>query len=138
DTWAHKSPLISLTDRGHLRCEIQRSFRELLLTCVQSRQDRMAVLVACNNDSIPAIVCRGGPVSVEGVMDPIQRFSLWFRAAVERSPGSWFDPSAMTLATCGRNGDVTARMVLLKNPRPISIRVRGRPNWQRPHRCNPQ
>jgi hypothetical protein len=48
------------------------------------------------------------------LMDPIQRFSLWFRAAADRSPGSWFDPSAMTLATCGRNGDVTARMVLLK------------------------
>jgi len=47
-------------------------------------------------------------------MDPIQRFSLWFHAAVARSPGSWFDPSAMTLATCGRNGDVTARVVLLK------------------------
>jgi pyridoxamine 5'-phosphate oxidase len=47
-------------------------------------------------------------------MDPIQRFSLWFRAAVERTPGPWFDPSAMTLATCDRNGDVTARMVLLK------------------------
>src|SRR5690349_14252413 len=47
-------------------------------------------------------------------MDPIQRFSLWFHAAVARSPGSWFDPSAMTLASCGSNGDVTARVVLLK------------------------
>jgi pyridoxamine 5'-phosphate oxidase len=47
-------------------------------------------------------------------MDPIQRFSLWFRAAVNQSPGSWFEPSAMTLATSGRNGDVTARIVLLK------------------------
>jgi pyridoxamine 5'-phosphate oxidase len=47
-------------------------------------------------------------------MDPLQRFSLWFRVAVDRSPGSWFDPSAMTLATSARNGDVTARMVLLK------------------------
>src|SRR5207249_4763222 len=41
-------------------------------------------------------------------------FSLWFRAAVDQSPGFWFDPSAMTLATSGRNGDVTARMVVLK------------------------
>ena len=48
------------------------------------------------------------------LMNPIQRFALWYRAAADRSPGSWFDPSTMTLATCGRNGDVTARMVLLK------------------------
>jgi len=47
-------------------------------------------------------------------MDPIERFSLWFRAAVDQSPGFWFDPSAMTLATSGRNGDVTARIIVLK------------------------
>jgi pyridoxamine 5'-phosphate oxidase len=47
-------------------------------------------------------------------MDPIQHFSLWFRAAVDRSPGAWFDPSAMTLATSAKNGHVTARVVLLK------------------------
>ena len=52
---------------------------------------------------------RGG-----STVDPIQRFSLWFGAAVNRSPGPWFNPSAMTLATCGRSGDVTARMVILK------------------------
>jgi pyridoxamine 5'-phosphate oxidase len=46
--------------------------------------------------------------------DPIQRFSLWLRAAVERSPGNWFDPTAMTLATSGEGGYVTARIVLLK------------------------
>jgi len=48
------------------------------------------------------------------IQDPIQRFSLWFRAAVDRSPGPWFEPSAMTLATSGRSGDVSARIVLLK------------------------
>ena len=52
---------------------------------------------------------RGG-----SAVDPIQRFSLWFGAAVNRSPGPWFNPSAMALATCGRSGDVTARMVILK------------------------
>ena len=48
------------------------------------------------------------------VNDPIRRFSLWFRAAAKRSPGPWFDPTAMTLATTGKRGDVTARIVLLK------------------------
>ena len=47
-------------------------------------------------------------------MDPIQKFSLWFRAAVDRSPGPWFDPSAMTLATSSKRGEVTARVVLMK------------------------
>jgi pyridoxamine 5'-phosphate oxidase len=47
-------------------------------------------------------------------MDPIDRFTLWYAAAVHRSPGRWFDASAMTLATAGKSGDVTARMVLLK------------------------
>ncbi len=47
-------------------------------------------------------------------MDPIRHFSLWFRSAMDRSPGPWFDPTAMTLATSGRNGEVTARIVLLK------------------------
>jgi pyridoxamine 5'-phosphate oxidase len=47
-------------------------------------------------------------------VNPFQHFSLWFRAAVKRSPGTWFDPTAMTLATSSKSGDVTARMVLLK------------------------
>lgn len=46
--------------------------------------------------------------------NPIQRFSLWFRTAVERAPGTWFDPTVMTLATSSKGGNVTARMVLLK------------------------
>src|SRR5262245_29176686 len=48
------------------------------------------------------------------LVNPIRHFSLWFRAAVTRSPGKWLDPSAMTLATSNKSGDVTARMVLLK------------------------
>ncbi len=53
-------------------------------------------------------------VAMPEVNDPIRRFSLWFRAAAKRSPGPWFDPTAMTLATTGKRGDVTARIVLLK------------------------
>ena len=47
-------------------------------------------------------------------MDPIRKFALWFRTAVEESPAEWNDPTAMTLATSDKNGRVTARMVLLK------------------------
>jgi len=45
--------------------------------------------------------------------DPLRLFSVWFRAAVKRSPDS-LDPVAMTLATAGRDGHVTARIVLLR------------------------
>src|SRR5215467_6419300 len=51
-------------------------------------------------------------------LDPIQRFSLWFRSAIARCPGSWLDPSSMTLATSTKNGEVSARIVLLKNHGP--------------------
>ncbi len=47
-------------------------------------------------------------------MDPIRKFALWFRTAVEESPAEWNDPTAMTLATSDKSGRVTARMVLLK------------------------
>jgi pyridoxamine 5'-phosphate oxidase len=46
--------------------------------------------------------------------NPIRHFSTWFRTAVRRSPDSWFDPTAMTLATSNKAGNVTARVVLLK------------------------
>src|SRR6267142_6605517 len=46
--------------------------------------------------------------------NPIRHFSTWFRTAVRRSPDSWFDPTAMTLATSNKAGNVTARIVLLK------------------------
>lgn len=49
-----------------------------------------------------------------GQLNPIRHFSLWYRAAARRAPGAWFDPTAMTLATAGKGGDVTSRMVLLK------------------------
>jgi pyridoxamine 5'-phosphate oxidase len=46
--------------------------------------------------------------------DPIEQFRVWFDAAVEASPGEWFEPNAMTLATADSSGAVTARVVLLK------------------------
>ena len=46
--------------------------------------------------------------------DPIQRFSVWLRTAAKRTPGPFFDATAMTLATSGKDGQPAARMVLLK------------------------
>ena len=46
--------------------------------------------------------------------DPIEQFRVWFDAAVQASPGEWFEPNAMTLATADSSGVVTARVVLLK------------------------
>jgi len=45
---------------------------------------------------------------------PMEQFRRWFRMAVDQCPESWLDPTAMTLATSSRDGDVTARIVLLK------------------------
>jgi pyridoxamine 5'-phosphate oxidase len=45
--------------------------------------------------------------------NPIKHFSSWFRTAAERPPES-LDPTAMTLATSSKQGNVTARTVLLK------------------------
>jgi pyridoxamine 5'-phosphate oxidase len=47
-------------------------------------------------------------------VNPIRHFARWYRAAVARSPETWFDPTAMTLATSDGRGEVTARIVLLK------------------------
>ena len=43
--------------------------------------------------------------------DPIRQFKLWFDAALK---AGLEDPNAMTLATAGRNGKPSARIVLLK------------------------
>jgi len=48
-------------------------------------------------------------------VDPIRKFSLWFAAAIKERPGDWYDPTAMTLATSTTDGQVSARMVLLKS-----------------------
>ncbi len=45
---------------------------------------------------------------------PFRAFKDWFQVAVQRVPGSWFEPNAMTLSTAGSDGHVTARTVLLK------------------------
>lgn len=44
---------------------------------------------------------------------PMQQFDGWFREAVDKTPGRWIEPNAMTLSTCV-NGFVTSRTVLLK------------------------
>lgn len=54
--------------------------------------------------------------------DPIKQFRVWFDAAVDDSPGDWFEPNAMTLATADSTGAVTARVVLLKGLEQGSIR----------------
>ncbi len=46
--------------------------------------------------------------------DPLVLFAAWFDDARENSPGDWFETNAMTLATSGGEGDVSARIVLLK------------------------
>lgn len=54
--------------------------------------------------------------------DPIEQFRVWFADAVAASPGEWFEPNAMTLATADTSGAVTARIVLLKGLEQGSIR----------------
>ena len=47
--------------------------------------------------------------------NPVEEFRSWFRMATDQRPGDWYDPTAMTLATSGKDGTVTARLVLLKD-----------------------
>ena len=47
------------------------------------------------------------------IRDPVEQFHQWFQMAVDRCPGDWFDPTAMTLATASPDGEVTARIVLI-------------------------
>ncbi|MEQ8846490.1 pyridoxamine 5'-phosphate oxidase [Botrimarina sp.] len=46
--------------------------------------------------------------------DPIALFDHWFKEAAQASPGEWLEVNAMTLATASADGEVTARVVLLK------------------------
>lgn len=46
--------------------------------------------------------------------DPLALFALWFDDARQNSPGDWFETNAMTLATATPEGEVAARIVLLK------------------------
>ena len=49
--------------------------------------------------------------------DPIEEFRSWMELARDRCPGRWFESNAMTLSTSDRSGQVTSRMVLLKEIR---------------------
>ncbi|MEZ6094707.1 MAG: pyridoxamine 5'-phosphate oxidase [Pirellulaceae bacterium] len=46
---------------------------------------------------------------------PFVAFRNWFQVAIDTVPGKWLEPNAMTLATSGSDGSVTARTVLLKS-----------------------
>ncbi len=46
--------------------------------------------------------------------DPFQQFQLWFTEASEAARPEWLEVNAMTLATSDPQGNVSARIVLLK------------------------
>lgn len=46
--------------------------------------------------------------------DPIEQFRAWFSEAKTAEHPDWFEINAMTVATAGRDGRVTARTILLK------------------------
>ena len=46
--------------------------------------------------------------------DPIEQFREWFEEMASHNPVDWFEPNAMTLATASADGQVSARIVLLK------------------------
>ena len=45
---------------------------------------------------------------------PIEQFRQWYELAVEKSPGKWLEPNAMSLATSDGTGSVSNRYVLMK------------------------
>lgn len=49
---------------------------------------------------------------VEGPVDPLTLFRKWFKEAINAVPG---EPNAMALATTGKNGQPSVRIVLLKS-----------------------
>lgn len=55
-----------------------------------------------------------GILDSELTSTPMPLFRQWYKLAVEKCPGPWFEPNAMSLATSNRDGDVTNRIVLLK------------------------
>lgn len=46
--------------------------------------------------------------------DPLDLFAAWFEDACQRASAEWFEVNAMTLATASADGEVSARIVLLK------------------------
>lgn len=57
---------------------------------------------------------RGGLNDQDMLDDPLDQLKLWFELAVQEVDVDWFEPNAVTLATASPEGDVTARIVLLK------------------------
>ena len=57
---------------------------------------------------------QGGLTRADVADDPLVQFQKWFDQATESAPADWYEPNAMTLATAGANGEVSARVVLLK------------------------
>ena len=57
---------------------------------------------------------RGGLDESDVDPDPMVQFQLWFDQAQQEDLPDWFEVNAMTLSTCGREGNVTSRIVLLK------------------------
>lgn len=53
--------------------------------------------------------------------DPFEQFDRWLQEAINTSPGEWFEPTAMTLATATPEGRVSARIVLLKELEPDGL-----------------
>ncbi len=47
--------------------------------------------------------------------DPIVLLRQWYQLAVDKCPGKWIEPNAMSLATADRDGRVTNRYVLMKS-----------------------
>ena len=45
---------------------------------------------------------------------PIEQFRQWYELAVEKSPGKWLEPNAMSLATSDGAGLISNRYVLMK------------------------
>ena len=57
----------------------------------------------------------GGGIDVENTAaDPLDQFHSWFEAARQSAPGDWFEANAMTVATADADGNVSARILLLK------------------------
>lgn len=46
--------------------------------------------------------------------DPMVQFQRWFEEACQGELPDWVETNAMTLSTCGSDGQVTSRIVLLK------------------------
>jgi len=46
--------------------------------------------------------------------DPLEVFKDWYELAVDKAPGKWLEPNAMSLATSDGAGNVSNRYVLMK------------------------